>query len=109
VVTGERHLFVIIVVDGLPELLAWVAAGTPGQREQRAAFAKECIAEALAGVDADEVNRQIRAALQPDPFATLKSAATSSLEELSLNGPPNFPPHPRRAGEDRARRALQGD
>ena len=77
--TSTRQPFVVFSIDGLRELVAWVIAGaTAEQREQRGEFAKKCLAEALTGADHDEMNRQIRAALQPDPFATQIPPATAA-------------------------------
>jgi hypothetical protein len=50
-----------IGIEGVPDLIRWVAAGdTPEQRKQRADFAKEAIAEALAQVDHEKFNKALR-------------------------------------------------
>jgi hypothetical protein len=59
---------ILIGIDGLADLVAWVRAGdTLEEREQRGAFAKECIAEALASADHDSFNAALRDALRTNP------------------------------------------
>jgi hypothetical protein len=54
----------VIGIEGLADLVSWVRAGdTLEEREQRGVFAKECVSEALAGVEHGSFNAALREAL----------------------------------------------